>query len=94
MNDEAAHNRSTSKQVQDMITGFKLRMGYNNFVILNALRRLEGGVDAAQQAAAENAEQAAEVEQQPPPPTSGSDTAVRRNSKQHPQQEQRFPPGI
>ena len=49
MNDEAAHNRSKSKQVKDMITGFKLRMGYNNFVILNALRRLEGGVDAAQQ---------------------------------------------
>ena len=63
MNDEAAHNRSTSKQVQEMLTGFKLKMGYNNFVIMNALRRQEEGVDTAQQAAAE---QAAQVEQQPP----------------------------
>ena len=42
-------------------------MGINNFVILNALRKLEEGVDTAQQAAANLAEEAAEVEQQPPP---------------------------
>ena len=67
MDDEAAHNKTTSKQVQDMITSFKLQMGYNNFMIMNALRRLEEGVDTAQQASAEVAEQAAEIEQQPPP---------------------------
>ena len=66
MDDEAAHNRATSKQVKEMITGFK--MGSNNFIILNALWRLEEGVDTAQQAAANVALQAAEVEQQPPCP--------------------------
>jgi hypothetical protein len=43
-------------------------MGINNFVILNALRKLEEGVDTAQQAAANVAEQAAEGQQQPFPP--------------------------
>ena len=93
MDDEAPHNKTRSKQVQDMITSFKLKMGYNNFLITNALRKLEEGVDTAQQAAAEVAEQGAEVEQQPPLPRS-ADSAVRWDSQQHPQQEQRFPPGI
>ena len=62
MDNEAAHNKTMNKQVQDMITSFKLKMGYNNFVIMNALRRLEEGVDTAQRAAAEVAEQASEVE--------------------------------
>ena len=41
-------------------------MGSNNYAILNALRKIEEGVDMAQQAAADRdvAEQVAEVEQQ------------------------------
>ena len=68
MDDEAAHNRATSKQIQEIITGFKVKMGSNNYTILNALRKIEKGVDTTQRAAANVAEQAAEVEQQPPPP--------------------------
>ena len=41
-------------------------MGSNNYAILNALRKIEEGVDMAQQAAADRdvAEQVAEVEKQ------------------------------
>ena len=72
MDDEAAHNRATSKLIQEIITVFKVKMGSNNYVILNALQKMEEGLDMAQRAAADHdvAEQVAEVEQQPPPPSS------------------------
>ena len=55
MDEELPHNRTTSKQVQDMITSFKHKMG-DNILIINAQRKLDEGEDTAQRAAAEVAE--------------------------------------
>ena len=48
MEDEAAHNGATSRQIQEIIAGFKVKMGTNNYAILNALRKIEEVVDMAQ----------------------------------------------
>ena len=76
IDDDGPHNGATSCQISDIMASFKLKMGMNNYAILNALRRKEEMMVMAQQGQAVidhgNAEQAAEGEQevvkQPPPP--------------------------
>ena len=85
-----SHQRGWEKTRRtSIITGFKVKMGSNNYTILNALRKIEG-VDMAQRCCRASSWGGAAA----PHPSSGSDTAARRYSKQHPQQKQCFPPGI
>ena len=59
---------ASSRHVNDMVTAFKTKMGDTNFLIVNALRKLEEERETAQRVALEVAEQGAQAECPPPPP--------------------------
>ena len=76
---DGPHNETTSRQTTEVMASLKLKMGINNYAILNALRKRDEMMATVQQgqegvAAADHddAEQVAhgeqEVELQPPPP--------------------------
>ena len=75
---DGPHNGTTSRQTTEIMTIFMLKMGINNYTILNALRKREEmratvqGQEGVADADHDDAEQVAhgeqEVELQPPPP--------------------------
>ena len=53
---------ASSRHVNDMVASFKTKMGDTNFLIVNALRKLEEERETAQRVALEVAEQGAQAE--------------------------------
>ena len=57
--EENPHRMASSRHVNNMVAAFKTEMGDTNFLIINALRKLEEDREAAQRVAPEAAEQGA-----------------------------------
>ena len=48
MDEELPHSKATSRQVNDMVASFKNQIGDTNFLIVNALRKLEEEKETAE----------------------------------------------